>query len=98
MIWGLLLVAVGLALRSWSMATLYKVGIGTLEFSDIIKPLSYTYKGPYRFMRHPAYLGSMMVLAGLGVLALGLQGAVIAVAAWPFYASRIYAENQLRGQ
>lgn len=51
---GVSLAALGLALRGWSAGT-------------IRKDESLAVTGPYAFMRHPLYLGSLLVGAGLAV-------------------------------
>jgi len=49
------LVAAGLAVRSWASGTLRK-------------GKALTTWGPYRLCRHPLYLGSVLVIAGFGLL------------------------------
>jgi protein-S-isoprenylcysteine O-methyltransferase Ste14 len=64
--WGLPIAAAGEALRLWAA--------GHLEKSREI-----TCSGPYRFLRHPLYVGSSLMGAGLGVAA-GSQAVALLVA------------------
>lgn len=61
---GIVLIAVGVGLRAWSIATLgrffqYQINIqpGHRVVSD----------GPYRYVRHPSYSGIALVLAGIAL-------------------------------
>lgn len=91
---GATLIALGMALRGWSLRTLIHAGISAQAWSMPEQPAQIVCDGPYRWLRHPAYLGSLGVIAGVGVLALGWGGATLALAAWPFYAGRMALENQ----
>ena len=94
---GALLVVGGLGLRAWAMVHLARAGVRGEAFNAIATPPhGYTHHGPYRFVRHPAYIGSMAFLAGLGVLAFGFPGVVLFVPAWPFFYDRIVREEKLR--
>lgn len=94
---GIGLVFFGLLLRAWSMLHLSRAGIfGDRFYGCAIPPNGYTAHGPYRLLEHPAYAGSMMVFMGIGVLALGWGGLVLAVPAWPFFVDRAKAEGRLR--
>lgn len=94
---GIALVVVGLMLRWWSWHVLRRVGLSYNGMMEPVRPTSYTNAGPYRVMRHPAYVGSMLVLSGLGIVWLGWGGWVLCLPAWPLFALRIHQENQLRG-
>lgn len=59
MIWG------GLAFRAWSINTLgrfFKLTVVIQEDHRVIET------GPYRLLRHPSYLGSIVAMTGLGVV------------------------------
>lgn len=89
---GLTLILLGVALHEYSRHLLY----GITDFGLVVTPHAYIEKGLYR-LRHPAYIGAMLVIAGAGMM--GLQrfgGAVIVVAALPFYSDRIWREERLR--
>jgi protein-S-isoprenylcysteine O-methyltransferase Ste14 len=61
---GLGLMCTGLFVRIWSMQTLKKYYTRTLvitEEQEIIK------KGPYKIIRHPGYLGTMLVWCAAGL-------------------------------
>jgi len=91
---GLLMQAAGLALRAWSMRALGGSYTRTLRVEDGQQTV--VDSGPYRWGRHPGYLGSLLTWVGFActsssapVLALiaGLLGGV--------YRRRIVAEEQL---
>jgi protein-S-isoprenylcysteine O-methyltransferase Ste14 len=61
---GLLLQATGLGLRIWSMRTLgasYSRTLRTEDEQHIVDD------GPYRLIRHPGYLGSLLTWTGFGL-------------------------------
>src|SRR5437870_11885055 len=61
---GVAVGALGLFLRLWAMLTLRERYTRTLLIHA-----NHTIErgGPYRFVRHPGYLGSMMTLNGIGL-------------------------------
>jgi protein-S-isoprenylcysteine O-methyltransferase Ste14 len=66
---------VGLIIRIWSMRTLSKYYTRTLiitEEQQIIK------KGPYRIIRYPGYLGTILIWSGAG---LAMQDIIIFILA-----------------
>jgi protein-S-isoprenylcysteine O-methyltransferase Ste14 len=74
---GVGVMAAGLALRAWSMRTLgayYSRTLRTTSDQTVVQD------GPYRVIRHPGYLGSMMVWTGFAVTS-GSAAAAVAVAA-----------------
>jgi protein-S-isoprenylcysteine O-methyltransferase Ste14 len=61
---GLVLFWTGVAIRWWAVATLgrfFKLTVVVEEGQRVI------WSGPYRYVRRPAYLGSMMLVLGVGV-------------------------------
>jgi protein-S-isoprenylcysteine O-methyltransferase Ste14 len=89
---GLVLIAVGIALRAWSIASLgrffqYRIQVQA-EHSVVTT-------GPYRYVRHPSYSGIGLVLIGIA-LATGdvLSLPVVAVLAGAGLAVRIRAEER----
>jgi len=61
---GGLLMCAGIALRWWSVVTLgrfFQVVVVIQEGHKLVQ------NGPYRFLRHPAYTGALMVAFGLGI-------------------------------
>jgi protein-S-isoprenylcysteine O-methyltransferase Ste14 len=62
---SLVLLWCGIALRWWSFRALGEYFTFAVETSDD-QPVVST--GPYRWVRHPAYLGMLLALAGIGTL------------------------------
>jgi MYXO-CTERM domain-containing protein len=90
---GLATEAAGLGLRLWSMRTLrtsYSRALRTTEGQQL------TERGPYRLIRHPGYLGSLLTWTGCSVTS-GSAPAVAAVAGLlaAAYVRRIRAEEVL---
>jgi protein-S-isoprenylcysteine O-methyltransferase Ste14 len=80
---GLVLMWLGSLLRMWSMVTLGRFFQLTLSIQDDHRIVE---RGPYRWLRHPSYLGIIVSLAGIGFvegnwvsLAAMSAGGVIAV-------------------
>ncbi len=90
---GLLLLVAGLGLRVWSMRTLAESYSRTLRVTNARGVIE---RGPYRRVRHPGYLGSLLVWAGFALTS-GSAVVVAAVAALvtPAYVHRIDAEERL---
>ncbi len=90
---GLGAIVGGLALRFWSMQTLSAAYSRTLRVTN---EQSVTERGPYRHVRHPGYLGSLLVWAGF---ALSSRSAVVvssvATLLLPAYVRRIEDEERL---
>jgi protein-S-isoprenylcysteine O-methyltransferase Ste14 len=93
---GAMLIAVGTLLRVTARFELARVGINDAELGATILPKRWATDGPYRFLRHPLYVGHLVTIAGIGVLALGYAGVFLALPALPFYQLRIAQENKLR--
>lgn len=90
---GLLVLLTGLALRAWSMQTLSDAYTRTLRVTN---QQTVTDRGPYRHIRHPGYLGSLLVWCGFA-LASGSLVVVGTIAALlgPAYVHRIGSEEEL---
>jgi protein-S-isoprenylcysteine O-methyltransferase Ste14 len=61
---GLLLMAAGLAVRLWAILTLgrfFTVDVRVHPGQTVVD------RGPYRWVRHPAYTGLLVFLVGLGL-------------------------------
>jgi protein-S-isoprenylcysteine O-methyltransferase Ste14 len=70
---GIILMFAGIVLRQWSIAILggfFSVVVSVQEGQTIIR------RGPYRFIRHPSYTGTLMTLIGIG-LAVQSWGALL---------------------
>lgn len=61
---GMVLVWLGIGLRAWSFRTLGRYFTFTVQTSQD-QPL--ITGGPYRFVRHPGYLGLLLCYTGLGI-------------------------------
>ncbi len=90
---GLLIEGAGLALRAWSMATLRESYSRTLRTNDEQALIE---TGPYRHVRHPGYLGSLLTwtgfaLASRSVPVIAIVGGLLGGA----YRRRILAEEEL---
>jgi protein-S-isoprenylcysteine O-methyltransferase Ste14 len=74
---GMALVLAGVALRSWSIASLgrYFRRKVTIEPGQTI-----VRRGPYRLLRHPSYAGLVLSLAGFGLMFGSWVGAAVALA------------------
>lgn len=62
---GLVLMWCGILLRIWSFRTLGRYFTFTVMTSANQRVVA---SGPYRFVRHPSYLGMILVLSGLGAM------------------------------
>jgi protein-S-isoprenylcysteine O-methyltransferase Ste14 len=61
---GLVIVLLGLAVRVWAIVALGGSFRTTVE---VDKDQAVVERGPYRLVRHPAYTGIMLIVAGLGL-------------------------------
>ncbi len=89
---GLVLQGAGLALRLWAMRTLddaYSRTVHVTEGQSVIE------SGPYRVVRHPGYLGSLLVWAGFGLTSGSAPVLALTVLVLPPYLRRIEAEELL---
>ena len=93
---GFLLIWLGWWLRWFAMRKLKEVGLSDIDFNHLGVPPSYATTGPYAVVDHPCYLGSMMMCAGMGMIALGWAGAVLFVPTVPFYENRMRFEIRMR--
>ncbi len=90
---GLILMLLGLALRVWSMRVLGTYYSRTLRVTD--EQIIVT-QGPYRIIRHPGYLATMLVWVGYGLaLANWLATAAIALLMLGVYSYRIRSEEAM---
>jgi protein-S-isoprenylcysteine O-methyltransferase len=90
---GVGLSALGLALRAWSMRTLGGSYSRTLRTSGDQQLVS---TGPYRWIRHPGYAGSIAVWVGAALAFNSWVAAVIVASLMPLaYGWRIQAEERM---
>jgi protein-S-isoprenylcysteine O-methyltransferase Ste14 len=62
---GAALVVAGVAIRVWAVLTLGRWFTTVVRVADDQQVVS---DGPYRWVRHPSYLGLLVALAGLGLM------------------------------
>lgn len=90
---GALLAIAGLALRTWAMATLGSRFALTPVAMPHDERLVTT--GPYRFVRHPGYLGIYLYFLGLGVILAPLAAVLCLIPLVLLGAVRIHGEERL---
>ncbi|MCP4113811.1 MAG: hypothetical protein GY737_00120 [Desulfobacteraceae bacterium] len=94
---ALILILAGILLRIWGIVTLSEAGLTRHQIFIPQTPPTYTSKGPYRWLKHPLYIGALLWMTGLGILCLGWGGAVLGVPVWvTFYAERIILEEGMK--
>ena len=72
---GAILMATGILVRQWSIFTLGRYFTLTINVQKNQKVVDY---GPYRFIRHPSYLGMSITVIGIGI-ALQSLGGILAI-------------------
>jgi protein-S-isoprenylcysteine O-methyltransferase Ste14 len=93
---GLALEATGLALRIWSMRTLGVAYSRTLRTDDAHEVVD---AGPYRFIRHPGYAGSLLTWTGFALTSRSLPViGMVTCLLGRAYRRRISAEEVLLGR
>lgn len=70
---GIFLIVIGVIERQWAILILGRYFTTTVSVQKNQKVVDY---GPYRFVRHPSYLGLFIILTGIG-LALHTWGGII---------------------
>jgi len=73
---GLAMMLLGMAFRFWAVASLRSFFSYTVQIKEGHHVIE---SGPYRFVRHPAYAGSLVTIVGVG-FALQSWGAVLLIA------------------
>ena len=89
---GIAVGVAGLGIRVWSMSVLgqdYTRSLRTRETQTVVE------RGPYRLVRHPGYIGSILVWAGSRLAVNWLVAAITAFVLLLVYAYRISAEEQM---
>jgi protein-S-isoprenylcysteine O-methyltransferase len=89
---GIVMIWAGMAFRLWAILTLgafFRTSVVLQDGHQLVTA------GPYRWLRHPAYTGSIVTLTGLG-LALGNWVSLAAMTVFPALAIayRIHAEER----
>lgn len=89
---GLVLVWAGMAFRLWAILTLGKFFRTTVMVQDEHRLVD---TGPYRWLRHPAYTGTMITLLGFGLgFGNGLSLALLIIVPLLAYSYRIRNEER----
>jgi protein-S-isoprenylcysteine O-methyltransferase Ste14 len=89
---GIVVTGTGIALRQWAIATLGRYFVGHV----VVQPgQTVVRSGPYRWLRHPSYLGLWLEMIGVG-LATGSAASVAICAGVPLIgiAARIKGEER----
>jgi len=75
------LIVAGLVVRGW--------GAGHLVKNDAL-----TTTGPYAHLRHPLYLGTLLIGTGFAVAVGGLFSVVVLAVLWPWFALRYFPRKE----
>lgn len=88
---ALVLIWLGLALRLWAILTLGVFFRRTVHLQEGHRMIT---TGPYRIVRNPAYLGSLLTLIGVGLgMGSGLSVAILVLAGLIGFGQRIRIED-----
>jgi protein-S-isoprenylcysteine O-methyltransferase Ste14 len=89
---GLGLLAVGIVLREWAVSVLGKHFTVRVQVHEKARLVT---QGPYKYIRHPSYTGSLLILAGLSLAVGTWLGAIFAlVVSWIAHVYRIRVEEE----
>jgi protein-S-isoprenylcysteine O-methyltransferase Ste14 len=90
---GVVLVLCGIALRVWANLTLGRFYTRTLR---VLEDHALVQRGPYRLIRHPGYLGTIVMWAGAGLAAANWAAILLVLAVLGLvYYHRIEAEEAM---
>jgi len=90
---GIAAMLAGLAVRAWAMRVLGSSYTRTLRTTPEQHLVA---EGPYRLIRHPGYLGTLLVWIGGGVATANwIVGTAIALCMGRAYRSRLHAEEEM---
>jgi protein-S-isoprenylcysteine O-methyltransferase Ste14 len=90
---GLAIMLGGIALRYWASKTLGEFYTRTLLIKTEHQIVE---RGPYRIIRHPGYLGFILMVVGAGLATANwIAAALIMILVSVIYAYRIYTEEQM---
>ncbi|HUY09787.1 MAG TPA: isoprenylcysteine carboxylmethyltransferase family protein [Candidatus Dormibacteraeota bacterium] len=87
---GLELMAAGLALRRWAVAALgsaFTVTVGVQAHQELVA------RGPYRWVRHPSYTGTLLTLVGVGLVCSNWMALAALLLPFGAYGYRIQVEE-----
>ena len=90
---AVLLLLNGIALRIWAIRHLgrfFTVDVGIQQGHQVVED------GPYRFVRHPSYSGSMLALVGIALLTFNWLGLFLIITCTVLaYALRVWVEEKV---
>jgi len=90
---GILVGLMGLGLRIWSMSVLGRFYTRTLRVTE---SQSIVRSGPYRLIRHPGYLGSILIWSGVAASTMNwVVLLIVLVVMFGVYVYRIQSEEQM---
>jgi len=90
---GLTLMGLGIIVREWAVVTLRKFFSYTVRIRE---KQSLVQNGPYKFVRHPAYSGTMLTVIGLAIALRSLAGVLVLLTFCSVaYTYRIIVEEKL---
>ncbi len=72
---GIFLMVIGILVRQWAILILGRFFTLTISVQENQNVIDY---GPYRFIRHPSYLGLYLTAIGIGI-ALGSWGGILVI-------------------
>ena len=93
---AVLLLVSGIALRIWAIRHLgrfFTVDVGIQQGHQVVED------GPYRFVRHPSYSGSMLALVGIALLTFNWLGLFLIITCTVLaYALRVWVEEKVNAR
>jgi protein-S-isoprenylcysteine O-methyltransferase Ste14 len=90
---GIFIALIGFGLRAWSMSVLGTFYTRTLKVSD---SQSIVRAGPYRLIRHPGYLGSILIWTGVAASTQNwIVLAIVSIVMFGVYIYRIESEEKM---
>ena len=80
-VWAVPLIALGTLLRGW--------GAGHLVKNHVL-----TVTGPYAHLRHPLYLGTILIATGFALATSGWLAVIALATVWPWFALRYFPRKE----
>ena len=85
----LVLLAAGVAIVLWSLCYLRRA------FSVVPQARIVVERGPYRYVRHPMYVGNMLTIVGLGLIVSTLSALLLSLGCLALQVARAHYEDRL---
>ena len=93
---GFILISIGILMKYWCMYCLKEFFVEDIQVQKNHKIIQ---QGPYRFLRHPSYLGAWLRLFGISIFMQCKMGVMwIIFIVIPIYAYRIFLEELMLSQ